>query len=174
MADLRPAIVKLWENGKKKSEISSLLNVPYATVFDAIKRFEETGSNVDRPRSGRPPTAFSPENIQSIEEKICYCGGHKEGHIHSKTDSSRKLGKELGISHTSVQSIEKEVFEFKSRKSIEGHQLDENAKEKRLIRCKRLIRRFASNRHRQILFTDEKWFNVEQAHNSQNDRLISL
>ncbi len=160
MADLRPAIIRLWQIGKKKSEISRELIVPYQTVSDAIKRFEETGSNEDRVRSGRPATADTPENRRKIEEKICHCNGHEEGHIQSKTDSTRKLGKELGVSHMSVQRMEKEVFELKSRKTVEGHQLDKDAKDKRLIRCKRLARRFAAGRHRNILFTDEKWFDM--------------
>uniref|UniRef100_A0A915DCG3 Uncharacterized protein n=1 Tax=Ditylenchus dipsaci TaxID=166011 RepID=A0A915DCG3_9BILA len=35
-------------------EISRLLDIPHQTVGHAIKRFEETGSNDDRERSGRP------------------------------------------------------------------------------------------------------------------------
>lgn len=173
MGDLRPAIVKLWQDGKRKCEISRLLDVPESTVRDAIKRFEETGSNKDRARSGRPTTANILENRQKIEDKICHCQGHEEGHFHSKTDSVRKLGRELGISKSKVHGMMQEVFELKSRKTVEGHQLDQNAKDKRLIRCKRLAHRFAAGRYRNILFTDEKWVNIEQAHNSQNDRIWS-
>jgi hypothetical protein len=38
MAEFRPAIVKLSEKGKSIREISALLNVPYTTVQNALKR----------------------------------------------------------------------------------------------------------------------------------------
>jgi transposase len=43
----------------------------------------------------------------------------------------------------------------------------------RLTRCKLLKQRFANSAHRQILFTDEKLFTIEQAYNSQNNRIWS-
>ena len=46
---------------------------------------------------------------------------------------------------------------------------DEN-KRVRLQRCRQLKRRAAAQRWERILFTDEKLFTVEQAHNQQNDR----
>ena len=46
---------------------------------------------------------------------------------------------------------------------------DEN-KRVRLQRCRQLKRRAASQRWERILFTDEKLFTVEQAHNHQNDK----
>ena len=70
MADLRAGIIRLHEQGQKAREIARLLDVPPRTVYDAIKRFEETGSNKDRPRSGRPATAVTDENIQLIADKI--------------------------------------------------------------------------------------------------------
>ena len=62
MKQLRPVIVRLFEEGKKKSEISRLLNLPESTVRKAIKRFQETGNNDDRARTVRPRTANTPDN----------------------------------------------------------------------------------------------------------------
>uniref|UniRef100_A0A914CT80 DDE-1 domain-containing protein n=1 Tax=Acrobeloides nanus TaxID=290746 RepID=A0A914CT80_9BILA len=70
----------------------------------------------------------------------------------------------------SVHSILHEDLGMKSRKKVKAQGLNENAKKKRLTRCKRLQRRFARGRHRFILFTDEKWFDILQSHNPQNDR----
>ena len=52
--DLRPAIERLAKEKKKASEIARLLNVPRRTVYDFLKRLEETRSIDDRRRSGRP------------------------------------------------------------------------------------------------------------------------
>uniref|UniRef100_A0A915D4E4 Uncharacterized protein n=1 Tax=Ditylenchus dipsaci TaxID=166011 RepID=A0A915D4E4_9BILA len=49
MADLRAGIIRLQSK--------------------AIRRFDESGSNADRPRSGRSITARTAENIQKIEDK---------------------------------------------------------------------------------------------------------
>ncbi|KIH43325.1 hypothetical protein ANCDUO_26672 [Ancylostoma duodenale] len=54
---------------------------------------------------------------------------------------------------------------------VKDHLIIEQAKVKRLERRKRLRRHFAAGRHRKILFSDEKWFDGERAHNHQNDRV---
>ena len=43
----------------------------------------------------------------------------------------------------------------------------------RLQRAKELKRRFANGRHKDIVFSDEKLFTVEQFVNKQNDRVWS-
>uniref|UniRef100_A0A915D5T0 Paired domain-containing protein n=1 Tax=Ditylenchus dipsaci TaxID=166011 RepID=A0A915D5T0_9BILA len=73
MSDSRAGIVRLYQEGHGVMDISRLLNVPKQTVSKAIKRFEETGSNEDRARIGRPVTATTDENIQLIADIICYC-----------------------------------------------------------------------------------------------------
>ena len=47
MSDLIAGFAKMREQGKSQREIVRLLGVPKATVQNAIKRFEETGSNAD-------------------------------------------------------------------------------------------------------------------------------
>uniref|UniRef100_A0A915ECP1 Fungal lipase-like domain-containing protein n=1 Tax=Ditylenchus dipsaci TaxID=166011 RepID=A0A915ECP1_9BILA len=62
MADLRPVILRLYQEEKKVMEISRLLNISQPNVSRAIKRFEETGSNNDRAKSGRPVSANTEDN----------------------------------------------------------------------------------------------------------------
>ena len=89
MAELRAGIVRLHQQGYKVVEISRMLDASQSNVSKAIKRFKETGSNEDRPRSGAPATASTDENIQLIANRICYCNDHEDGHIHSQSDSGR-------------------------------------------------------------------------------------
>ncbi|EYC04532.1 hypothetical protein Y032_0087g2063 [Ancylostoma ceylanicum] len=63
--------------------------------------------------------------------------------------------------------------ELKAHKEVEGHLITEQAKVNLLDFCKRLRKRFAADRHQAILFSDEKWFDIEKAHNRQNDRIWS-
>ncbi|EYC02269.1 hypothetical protein Y032_0101g3404 [Ancylostoma ceylanicum] len=62
---------------------------------------------------------------------------------------------------------------LKVHKEVEGHLITEQAKVKRLGLCKRLRKRLAADRHRAILLSDEKWFDIEKAHNHQNDQMWS-
>uniref|UniRef100_A0A915DUY3 Transposase n=1 Tax=Ditylenchus dipsaci TaxID=166011 RepID=A0A915DUY3_9BILA len=41
----------------------------------------------------------------------------------------------------------------------------------RLDRCRAMKERLANGGHRKVIWSDEKIFTVEQAHNKQNDRL---
>ncbi|GFW54385.1 uncharacterized protein TNCV_3703451 [Trichonephila clavipes] len=43
----------------------------------------------------------------------------------------------------------------------------------RLRRCRKLLKRAAGQRWEIFIFTDEKFFTVEQFHNSQNDKIWS-
>ena len=70
MTELRPAIIRLFDQGKSGRKIAELLNVPARTAQEVIKRFKETGSYNDRPRSGRPRTARTPANKRKIKSRI--------------------------------------------------------------------------------------------------------
>lgn len=162
MSNQRSAIIKLHEKGKGATEIGRLLDIHRNTVSKAIKRYQETGSNHDRPRSGRPKTANTAANRKKILGRIAR-------NPSTQKNSTRKLGKAVGVSDWSVRKILKDAG-LKPRKEVEAHLLTDEMKTKRVARCKKLLRRFAAGRHRTILFSDEKWFDIEQTHNRQNDR----
>lgn len=54
-----------------------------------------------------------------------------------------------------------------------GHLLNNRLKAIRLKRSRVLLKRYAKNRHRDILFTDEKIFDIEEKYNKQNDRVYA-
>jgi inhibitor of nuclear factor kappa-B kinase subunit alpha len=55
----------------------------------------------------------------------------------------------------------------------EGQHLEDKICQKRKEKCGILKRRHAAACHQRILFSDEKFFTIEQSHNIQNDRVIS-
>ena len=67
MKELRPAIIRMYQNGIPMREISRLLDVPKSTVIDDIKRFEETGTNEDRAGRGRKRLQTT-KNVNKFEE----------------------------------------------------------------------------------------------------------
>ena len=67
MNELRPAIIRVHENGKGVREIARFLDIEPSTVSRTIKRFEETGSNENRKRE--KTLDYSVWSI--LEEKAC-------------------------------------------------------------------------------------------------------
>lgn len=161
--ELRPAIVWLSKMGKHQADIATLFEIPHQTVSRDIRRYEETGTFGDRPRSGRPRTATDAAHEEAMETLLAESP-------QTSANSSRKLAKKIGTSNQSAWRMMKRsgYFPWKMQK----HQfLSESARQKRRERCPKLLERFANNAHRNVLFTDEKLFVVQQAHNHQNDRI---
>ena len=68
MSSQHSAIINLHEKDKGATEIGRLLDIHRNTFHKAIKRYQETGSNDDRPRSGHPKTASTAANRQKISQ----------------------------------------------------------------------------------------------------------
>ena len=163
MSNKRSAILELFRRGKRQCDIVRLLNVPRQTVSKAIIRFKELGHEGDRPGRGRKCTVNTPANRKIIKKRI----------ERNPRVSVRKVARETGISDRSVRRIVKQEFGLKPYKLQKVQLLTEENKCVRLQRCRLLRRRAAGHRWERILFTDEKVFTVEQAHNHQNDRIWS-
>src|SRR5277367_347219 len=98
MSYLRAGILRLFESGKRVSDISRLSNIPKQTVSYVVKRFRETGSNKDQQRSCHPKTATTTANCGKIRGRV------KRNH-QTKKNSTKKLGKAVGISKSSIHRI---------------------------------------------------------------------
>jgi transposase len=111
-AELRPAFVWLHQKGKSNREIAKFFGVDKNTVNDAINRFNETGSNMNRSGSGRPRTATNVANQEAVANEIA-------ANPSTKFNSARKLSRRLSISRTSVRRILKRdlrLFPYKMKK----------------------------------------------------------
>ena len=88
----------------------------------------------------------------------------------NSTVSMRKVTRETGISCESVRLITKQELQLNPYKLQMVQLLTADSKRVGLDRCRRRLRRVAPLNYERILFTDEKLFAIEQAHNHQNDR----
>ena len=155
LSSLREAIIRAHERGKTVMEIVDFLGISQSTVSKAIKRFEETGSNEDRPGRGRKKSARSKENILRAK-------GMNKRNPTTKANSARKLGKKLGVDKMSAWRILRKDLELFPYKYQKRQQLTATTKKKRKERAGNLLKRLARGRHRKTLFTDEKLFDIEQ------------
>uniref|UniRef100_A0A915E564 Tc1-like transposase DDE domain-containing protein n=1 Tax=Ditylenchus dipsaci TaxID=166011 RepID=A0A915E564_9BILA len=113
---------------------------------------------------GRPRSARDEENVAAAAIAIT-------AEPSTKFNSTRKLGKKMAISRDSAHRILVEDLGLKPYKMLSRQELGLAHIIKRLQRCRGMRRRFANGRHRNVVFTDEKIFTIEQAHNKQNDRV---
>ena len=161
--NIRTSLISLHQQNKRQIEIVRLLNVSKSVVSKAIKRFKELGHTKDRPRSGRPRTANTPANRKLIRDRI----------RRNFRRSMRQMAREIGIDERSVRHIVKKELKLKSLKLQKAQHLDDKKCETRKQRCQRLLRECGAQFQRKVLFSDEKFFSVEQAHNVQNDRVLA-
>ncbi|GFX13585.1 uncharacterized protein TNCV_3136581 [Trichonephila clavipes] len=141
-----------------------LLNVPQQTVSDAICRFKDLGNNGRRPGSGRKRTVNTSRNRKTIEKRV----------QRNTRASMRQFVRDIGISDRSVRRIAKTELGLKPYKLRDAQLLSKKNKLVRLRRCRKLLRRTASQCLERFLVTDEKGFTVLQVHNSQNDRILCV
>ena len=162
----RVAVIALHKVGKSPGEIFKTLQklkISRRFVYRTIQRFIETGTVKDRPRQGRPRTIRTLERVKAVAARVRRNPVRRQSVMArelnmSKMSMSRTLSSDLGL------------HAYKRRK---GHLLTNDLKRQRLLKSKRLLKRYAANGHRRILFTDEKIFSVEETFNAQNDRVYA-
>ena len=134
MKELRPAIIRAHEQGKGVRDIANFLNITPMVVSRAIKRFEETGSNQDRPKGRPEKTARNRRNIQRTKEM-------NQRNSTTKANSTRKLTKKLSIDRESARKLLREDLGLKPYKYLKRQKLTDVAKLKRLQRARALYQR---------------------------------
>lgn len=154
----RVTAVELHKAGMKTADIVRMTGFKPASVYRAVKRYKDTGGTADSPRSGRPITATSPENVNKLRCRI----------RRNPEVSMNKMADQLGISRERVQNIVKKKLRLRSYKIARVHFLNETMKAKRLQKCHRMRRLVGGGRLSRVLFTDEKIFTVQVLHNRQN------
>jgi transposase len=150
------------KKGMGKQKIAELFEVGKDTVIEAVRRYEEQGDCKDRPCSGRPVIATTEARQEEMDAML-----QEDPCTHE--NSTRKMALKLNTSQQSVRRMLKRGG-YQAWKDQKRQLLTEDTKKKRLDRCGNLLYRFLLGLHRYILFTDEKYFVIEQAHNHQNDR----
>lgn len=160
MSNQRDKILTLHSLGERYCDIARKLGIDPANVRRTVKRFEVLGHTERKLGSGRKRTARTAKHIKIVRERV----------RRNPRVSIRKISRETGINVSTVHRIAKKDLHLRPYKLQKVQLLTDKNKEVRLERCRRLLRRHATQ---ETLFTDEKLFTVEQAHNHQNDRIWS-
>ena len=70
MAVDRNAVIKLHKGGESNVEIAKRLDMNRSTVWKIVKKFQETGSTLDRPGRRRNRSVRFPQLLQNTREKL--------------------------------------------------------------------------------------------------------
>ena len=125
----RTAIIELFVHNNSQSEIMKLLNIPRSRrkfVYRTIKRYQDTGSILDKPRSGRPVTVTTKKMKNVVRCRIW----------RNPRRSLRKMASDLKISQGSLRKIVKRDLGLYSFKRKRVHFLSQAIQKKRLLRSK--------------------------------------
>lgn len=162
----RITVVGLYKCGKTASEIFELLKPLKITrmfVYRTINRFNKENTITDRQRSGRPRTVRTSAVIKAVRERI----------RRNPLRKQKIMAREVQISTRSMSRLITKDLKMGAYRRSTGHRLTVNLRRIRETRARELLRRHANGDHRNILFTDEKIFTVEQKFNKQNDRVYA-
>ena len=160
----RNSVIALYLAGKSKPVIIRELQhigVKKSFVYRTIKRYNDTGSIEKRGGCGRKKTATSSEMVRKVKERI----------RRNPRQSARKMATNLNVSNRSIRRILKNELKLMPYKKQKVQDLTPAQKAVRLQRSKALKTLHASGDLVNLVFSDEKIFNVQEFVNKQNDRV---
>lgn len=162
----RVAVIALYKCKKSAKEIFNLLKPLKITrkfVYRCINRFNEVCSVDDKPRSGRPRVVRTKRAINAVKERI----------RRNPLRKQKIMAREMHIPPRTISRILKEDLKLGAFRRSTGQRLTLGLRSIRASRSKRLLKEHANGSYRNILFTDEKIFTVEEKFNRQNDRVYA-
>ena len=128
------------------------------TAWKLIKKFKETGETCNRPGQKRKRL------VKNTREKL----------RRNSRRSSAKMAAEAGISQTSMRRVLKEDLRTYPYKMQKRHELSNTHERMRLDRCQHILNLMKDGTVPNLVFTDEKKFNVQQCLNHQIGRVWSI
>lgn len=161
--ELRASVVSLYRSGMCPMDIFKKLKnlgISRNFVYYTINKYNKTGSTADRPRSGRPRSVRVPNNIKLIRERL------RRNPCRTQT----KLALQTQMSRKSIYRILKFDLKVRAYSRRKVHYLNSRLKKMRLLKCRQLLKRHDP---KNILFTDEKIFTVEEKFNRQNNKVYA-
>ena len=130
----RVAVIALHKVGTSPSDIFQTLKklkISKMFIYRTIQRFVETGSIDDRPRAGRPHDVRTPNLVKAVMARI------RRNPVRKQT----VMALELSVSKMSMSRLLRSDFGLKAHRRSTGHFLTPQLKQKRVIKCKRLLQR---------------------------------
>jgi len=162
----RIAVIALFKCNKTSLEFFNLLKLLKITkkfVYRTIKRFNEFNTIDNKPRSGLPRETRTNAAVKAVAQRI----------RRNPLRKQKIMAREMKIPPRTMSRIIKEDLGLGAYLRCAGQRLTDALRQIRATKAKKLLQQYAKNGHRQILFTDENIFTVEEKFNRQNDRVYA-
>ena len=164
--DLQNIVLSKYQNGDVPTKICRDLNggISLVTAKRWCQMIRRTGS-IELSGTHSGPRIFrTKENILMVKNRL----RRKIG------ASARRLSMEVGISATSVRRILRVDLGLKPYKKVIEPSLSDDQKIRRKKFAIWVRNNFRKEESMRILFSDEKFFNIDGVYNSQNDRVWAV
>ncbi|CAF1494370.1 unnamed protein product [Adineta ricciae] len=164
--DVQNIVLSKYQNGDTPTEIYRDLNggVGLATIKRWCQMIRRSGGIKLASPPGRPRIVRTKENIRKVKNRL----------RRKKRVSARKLSMELDISDRSVRRILRNDLGLRPYKKIIEPALSDDQKVKRKQFANWVRTNFRKKETLKILFSDEKFFDIDGVYNSQNDRVWAV
>lgn len=132
----RIAVIALHKVGMEPNAIFKTLHtlgISQMFVYRAINRYNETSSVCDRKRSGRPRSVRTKKLVKAVRERI----------RRNPVRKQKILSREMKIAPRTMSRILKDDLGLAAYKRRTGHFLTDNLKKNRVVKSKKLLKRYA-------------------------------
>jgi len=139
----------LFQSGYSHRKIGDILKIPKSTVIDVIRKFVDTGSVLNKPRSGRP-LSVKPRDYRKLERII------KTGHRDSLNDITNKVNEENSVPVTK-RTIQHHLHKHGYHRHVYKKKvvIREVNRKKRLAWCREKRRWTVNGNWKRVIFSDE-------------------
>lgn len=142
-------VIELIRNGHSRHKVSDMLNIPKSTVIDVARKFFDTGSVENNPRSGQP-AKMKERDYHGLERLV------KMHRWESLSDITSKYNE--GKTETvSKRTIQRHLHKHEYRRCVSKRKLvvTEVNHRKRLAWCREKRRWTVQNYWNEVIFSDE-------------------
>ena len=157
-------IQKLKSEGKSYSKIAETLGIAKSSVFKYLKRFRQTGTFEDRPKTGRPRSVRSRDLVEKVRKCV----------KRNPNRSATQLAKTYGCGSSTMKRVLKCNLDMKPFKYVRRQLLNSAQVQKRLVRGRKIKKLLSGAPRPTVIWTDEKIFTVQRVWNRQNDRIWAV
>ena len=121
-------------------------------AWKIVKKFQEIGNTLNRPGRGRKPSVRSPQLLKNTREKL----------PQNPRRSCRTLDTAAGVSKSTMHQVLMNNLGVKPFKMLHRQELTNNHVAMRTQKCKIIFQEMADCTLRNLVFTDEKKFDIQQ------------
>lgn len=159
---IRRLILEKLQAGETPTSISKQLNCTRAKVYRVKTLFEAFGDVKARHGGGRSRTKRTKPTIAAVQARI-----------KRNLRRTRSLARDFKMDPKTMRNLLSKDLKMKNRAVVPRHFISSKQKELRVTRSRRILSWLKSNSGLVTVFSDEKLFYVDPAHNCRNDRYLA-